>query len=189
MGQLILVLGGARSGKSDYAQQLAESLGSSPVYVATAQGFDEEMEERIISHRSARSSRWETIEASDHVAQAAAAAGMDSDVYLLDCLTLLTSNVMLASGEGTAAAEVEKAVVAEVDALIELIRTGSASWIVVSNEVGLGIVPAYESGRMYRDILGRVNQKMAAAAEVVVFMVSGLPMNLKGDIQNVDGEV
>ncbi|MBN1264259.1 MAG: bifunctional adenosylcobinamide kinase/adenosylcobinamide-phosphate guanylyltransferase [Anaerolineales bacterium] len=184
MGRLILVLGGARSGKSDYAQQLAESLGSAPVYVATAQAHDEEMIRRISVHRASRAERWETIEAPLGVAQAVKASCGSGDVYLLDCLTLLVSNVMMELGEKPSEKDVEQTLQMEVNALIDLVRSGEAVWIVVSNEVGLGIVPAYASGRLYRDVLGRANQKIAAAADVVVFMVSGLPMVIKGDIQH-----
>jgi adenosylcobinamide kinase / adenosylcobinamide-phosphate guanylyltransferase len=183
--ELILVLGGARSGKSSYAEALAEKLASElsgergVLYVATAQAWDDEMRARIVKHREDRPATWRTVEVPTNAGAAAAAASEGERVVLLDCMTLLTSNVVIALPEGTTAAEAESAALAEAQGILAAYRAGDASWIVVSNEVGLGIVPAYPLGRLYRDALGRVNQKLAAEADRVLFMVAGLPMKVK----------
>lgn len=176
--QLTLILGGARSGKSTYAEQLAAAASGRVTYVATAQAWDDEMRERIARHRAERPVNWQTVEAPHGVA-AALADAPPADVVLLDCLTLLASNVILALPEPVETAAAEAALQAEVNALLAAYAAGNASWIIVSNEVGLGIVPAYPLGRVYRDALGRANQRLAAAADRVLFMVAGLPMTVK----------
>jgi adenosylcobinamide kinase/adenosylcobinamide-phosphate guanylyltransferase len=179
---LTLILGGARSGKSSYAEQLAAQRGQRIAYVATAQAWDDEMAHRIENHRRQRPATWETIEAPSQVGAAIAAAEAsagDWDVVLIDCLTLLASNVILALPEPVETPAAEAALRAEVDALLDAYQASKASWILVSNEVGLGIVPAYPLGRVYRDALGRANQQLAAVADEVLFMVAGLPMRVK----------
>ncbi len=179
--QLTFILGGARSGKSTYAEQLAAAQGERVLYVATAQAGDEEMAVRIAAHRAARPAQWRTLEAAQGVGAAirTTLAHEKADVVLVDCLTLLASNVLLTLPEGAAAESVESALYAEVAELLAAYAASDAAWIVVSNEVGLGIVPAYPLGRVYRDALGRANQQLAAAADRVLFMVAGLPMTVK----------
>jgi adenosylcobinamide kinase/adenosylcobinamide-phosphate guanylyltransferase len=187
MGQgLTLVLGGARSGKSSYAEQLAAERGLRVLYVATAQAWDEEMSTRIANHQVQRPAHWRTLEAPLQVGAALAtaeAALVDDteewDVVLVDCLTLLASNVILTLPEPVETPAAEAALRAEVDALLAAYAASKARWILVSNEVGLGIVPAYPLGRVYRDALGRANQQLAAVADEVLFMVAGLPMRVK----------
>jgi len=180
MGKLILILGGARSGKSTYAQNLALELGGGSVaYVATAEALDEEMRARIRAHQAERPDGWRTIEEPRQVAVRVAAEAGRVRVVLLDCLTVLTSNLILSLGETPEPKQAEALVLAEVEALIAGCRAGAATWILVSNEVGLGLVPPYPLGRLYRDLLGRANQRLAAAADEVVFLVAGLPMRLK----------
>jgi adenosylcobinamide kinase/adenosylcobinamide-phosphate guanylyltransferase len=178
--QLILILGGARSGKSTYAQNLALELGGRDVlYVATAEARDAEMQARIAVHQAERPDGWRTLEAPQGVSTRVPAAAGAARVILLDCMTLLVSNLILALGEEPAAPAAGAAVSAEIAGLIAAYRAGSASWIVVSNEVGLGLVPPYPLGRLYRDALGRANQQLAAAATRVLFLVAGLPMTVK----------
>lgn len=178
--KLILILGGARSGKSSYAERLASELGGPAVlYVATAQAFDDEMRTRIVAHRAARPADWRTLEAPRLTAVPLAEAIGDAAVVLVDCITLLTSNAILALGDEPTAAAAEEAVNQEVSALLAVYGAGAATWIVVSNEVGLGLVPPYPLGRIYRDALGRANQRLAAAADQVLFMVAGLPLTVK----------
>ena len=185
-GQLILILGGARSGKSSYAERLAPQLGDRVLYVATAEARDEEMKARIAVHQKARPASWRTVEAPRGVGRAVEAALDDrsAGVVLLDCMTLLVSNNILAGiseeeldhiDEGGARQRVD----AEVEALLAAIRATNIPWIIVSNEVGLGLVPPYALGRIYRDLLGWANQRLAAEAERVYLMVAGLPMDLK----------
>ncbi len=178
---LTLILGGARSGKSTHGEQLAAAHGGKILYVATAQAWDDEMTQRIAAHRAQRPADWRTLEAPTGVGEAiiqALAAG-PADLVLLDCLTLLTSNVILALPDPITTAGAEAAIAQEVNDLCAAYVAGSASWIIVSNEVGLGIVPEYPLGRHYRDALGRANQRLAACADRVLFMVAGLPMTVK----------
>jgi adenosylcobinamide kinase/adenosylcobinamide-phosphate guanylyltransferase len=179
--QLTFILGGARSGKSTYAETLAAERGQHVLYVATAQAWDEEMTLRIANHRAQRPATWQTLEAPQAVGATIAAAlqTYKPDVILLDCLTLLASNIIIALPESATELEASAALQVEVDALLATYAQSDAAWILVSNEVGLGIVPAYQLGRVYRDALGRANQRIAAAADEVFFMVAGLPMGVK----------
>ena len=182
--QMILILGGARSGKSAYAETLAaeSSLTGRVLYVATAEAWDDEMRARIAKHRAGRPAGWRTVEALTDAGRAAATAAAEAEVVLLDCLTLLTSNVILALPDDATAtgARAEAAALSEVNEILHAYRAGDATWIIVSNEVGLGLVPPYPLGRLYRDALGRANQCLAAAADTVLFMVAGIPMRVKG---------
>jgi len=166
--RLTLVLGGARSGKSRHAEGIVESCPAPWTYIATAQAFDEEMRERIAEHRARRAALWETIEAPLELASALSRVAEDRPV-LVDCLTLWLTNVMLA----------ERDVEAECQRLVETLRKPHGPWVVVSNEVGLGIVPENPLGRRFRDAAGWLNQLIAADADSVVFMVAGLPMKVK----------
>lgn len=180
--QLTLILGGARSGKSTYAEKLAAERGQQVLYVATAQAWDDEMALRIANHRVQRPTTWSTLEAPRAVGTALATAieQQNPDVILLDCLTLLASNIIIALPETVNELEASAALHVEVDALRTVYAQSDAQWIIVSNEVGLGIVPAYPLGRVYRDALGRANQQLATLADEVLFMVAGLPMVVKG---------
>jgi adenosylcobinamide kinase/adenosylcobinamide-phosphate guanylyltransferase len=178
VAQVTLILGGARSGKSDYAERLAAQAGTRVLYIATAEAKDEEMAARIRLHRQDRPAGWQTLEAPLSVSSALATLAGRPDVLLLDCLTLLVSNILLAR-ENEAQAEIDAAVQAEVQALLAASRRLAIPLIIVSNEVGLGLVPPYPLGRAYRDILGRANQQLARAADLVFFMVAGLPMTVK----------
>jgi adenosylcobinamide kinase/adenosylcobinamide-phosphate guanylyltransferase len=177
--QLTLILGGARSGKSTYAEQLAAPY-DEVLYVATAEAWDEEMRARIAAHRAQRPPGWRTVEAPRQVGAAIAAALTPATTcVLIDCITLLASNVILALPEGSDDATASAALAAEIDRLLEVYARSDAAWFLVSNEVGLGIVPAYPLGRVYRDALGRANQRLAAAADRVLFMIAGLPLTVK----------
>lgn len=184
---LTLILGGARSGKSTHAEALANASasggGATVLYVATAQAWDDEMAARISRHRDQRPPNWQTLEAPTQVGQAIEVAcrqGGEPAVILLDCLTLLASNVIAPLPEPIDPGEAEALLLAEVDGLLWAYAQSAARWIVVTNEVGLGIVPPYPLGRVYRDALGKANQRLAAAADDVLFMVAGLPMVVKG---------
>ena len=179
MAELILILGGARSGKSTAAEQMAlERGGDDVLYIATAQAWDDEMRERINNHRKKRPAAWRTVEAPQHVAEALSDVALPS-VVLLDCMTLLASNVLLTLPEDASQEQANQAIMAEVEALLAFLRESKSTWIMVSNEVGMGIVPAYRLGRLYRDALGTANQRLARAAERVILMVAGLPWELK----------
>ena len=181
MGKLILVLGGARSGKSRFAQKLAGEIGGEDVlYVATAQAGDGEMEQRIQQHRRERPASWDTVEAPRHVGRAIQSQPRQPAVRLLDCLTLLVSNLLI-EFEDPFGPEAEAALVDEIDELATTAQQTSGATIIVSNEVGMGLVPAYPLGRAYRDALGKANQTLAAKADKVYFLVAGLPIRLKGN--------
>ena len=185
MGRLILVLGGARSGKSRFAQQLAQAGGGEEhrvVYIATAEAGDGHMRQRIERHRRGRPSGCDTVEAPQNVAAAIETAGDSAAAIMVDCLTLLISNLLLAGGEEFDEAQAvskEEAILDEVEALIRTARKANALVIVVSNEVGMGIVPLTRLGRIFRDIAGRANQSLAQAAGEVYVMWTGLPQRIK----------
>jgi adenosylcobinamide kinase/adenosylcobinamide-phosphate guanylyltransferase len=165
---LTLVIGGARSGKSLHAERLVTAHPAPWTYIATAQAFDDEMAERIALHQSRRGEGWTTLDALldiDALLEAKAARRP----LLLDCLTLWLSNVMLA----------ERDVEAECVRLVQVLSRPNAPWVVVSSEVGLGIVPETPLGRRFRDAAGRLNQQVAAVADEVILMVAGLPMKVK----------
>ncbi len=175
--RLILVTGGARSGKSAYAQQRARELGGDAVTViATAVPGDAEMARRIARHRAERPPTWRTLEAPSNAA--AALEAVETEVVVLDCLTVLTSNVLLAAGPGDEEAALD-AVAGETERLMNAAAARSGTLLVVTNEVGLGLVPPTPIGRWFRDALGAANQRLSAAADEVVLLVSGLPMALK----------
>ena len=180
--KLTLILGGARSGKSSYAEKLARDVSGAVLYVATAEALDEEMEARIATHRDKRPTEWRTLEAPRDVARAITADQGPADVLLLDCVTLLLNNVFgpEAVGNTEAQALAETRMMEEIESILAVYESGDSHWIIVSNEVGLGLVPPYPLGRTYRDALGRANQRLAEAADEVFFMVAGLPMQLKG---------
>jgi adenosylcobinamide kinase / adenosylcobinamide-phosphate guanylyltransferase len=169
---LILVLGGARAGKSTFALRLArERAGEGSVtFIATAQALDEEMAARIARHREERPAHWTTIEEPYQLDDALIKAS-DADVALVDCLTLFVSNWLLRS-EDSKLKEVSESFLATV-------RSQTQTVICVSNEVGLGIVPETPLGRTFRDLLGRINQQFAEAADEVYLLVAGLPLRLK----------
>ncbi len=173
--RLTLILGGVRAGKSRYAQQLARR-GGRVLFVATAEAGDQEMAARIQAHRESRPTEWDTLEEPLNLVAALAPLASRYDTIVLDCLTLWVSNLLLKS-RASEAADVD--ISSETQGLLRLYKEGAASWIVVSNEVGLGVMPATELGRIYADELGRTNQRVAAAADGVYFMAAGLPIDMK----------
>ena len=175
---MTFILGGARSGKSRFAQELAAKLDKRVLFVATCEPLDEEMNARIEVHKRSRPHTWKTLETPTDVAKAMRGKIGDAEVVIIDCLTLLVSNLM--GTEDIDAETLEKKVTAELGELVAFARTTKAHFIIVSNEVGLGVVPAYPAGRVYRDALGMANQMLARNADEVYFMVAGIPIPLKG---------
>ena len=181
MGKLIYITGGARSGKSNFAERMAAQLGDI-TYIATAVPFDEEMKDRIRRHQEQRPPHWKTVE------QYRGIGGVLRNLRgsaLLDCLTIMITNLMMDAQidwdhptvEQIDAAE--RRITAEVEEILAGATSREGSLIVVSNELGMGLVPAYAFGRAFRDIAGRMNQRVARAADEAWFLVSGVPMRLK----------
>ncbi len=170
--ELALVLGGAKSGKSTWALRYAESSYRSYLFLATAEVRDEEMRERVKRHRLQRGVEWQLLEEPLEVAEALESKISDLDAVLIDCLTLWLTNVMLQKGEAQMGAYQDR--------LINALDNRRQAIIIVSNEVGTGVVPEKAMGRRFRDHAGELNQKVAAIADRVIFMVAGLPLYLKG---------
>jgi adenosylcobinamide kinase / adenosylcobinamide-phosphate guanylyltransferase len=175
-GSVTLVLGGARSGKSRYAQQLAEQS-RHVVFVATATASDEEMRAKIERHRRDRPQDWPTIEEPLDLPKVLAENQLGSDVIIVDCLTIFAANLLAVEGEA------DDSIERRVEALCETLRSAQCNVVLVSNEVGSGVVPEYAVGCRYRDLLGEINQKVARIADDVVLMVAGLPLALKGHVE------
>lgn len=174
MGKITFIVGGARSGKSSYA--LKAALKSGPgrrvAFIATCEGLDDEMRRRISLHRKSRPEGWKTFEEPRNVAALLKKTGGRFDLIVIDCLTLLISNLRLG---GKGGASIEK----DMKNIVRALKRGKADSIIVSNEVGLGIVPENQLARDFRDIAGRANQITAAAADNVFFMISGIPWRIK----------
>ena len=167
--RVTLVLGGARSGKSRYAERLVETAAGSGTYCATAEAGDAEMAERIAAHRARRGPFWRTVEAPLALAPAIAAEAVADRPVLVDCLTLWLSNLLLA----------DRRPEPEIRGLRSALREAAGSVVLVSNEVGMGLVPETPLGRRFRDAAGWLNQEIAALADRVVFVAAGLPLVLK----------
>lgn len=181
MGKLTFILGGARSGKSSHAQKLAEESGKIITFIATAQAFDDEMTVRIQKHREDRPAEWQTIEIQKDISAYLIQNPQQTDIYLLDCITLLANNVFMQFIENDLVNEIKAkdALENEITELIKYINEHNEEWIIISNEVGLGLVPPYQMGRVYRDLLGWANQRLAKEADSVLFLVAGIPMVVK----------
>ncbi|MGE5618672.1 MAG: bifunctional adenosylcobinamide kinase/adenosylcobinamide-phosphate guanylyltransferase [Sphingomonadaceae bacterium] len=186
MGRLVLILGGVRSGKSAMAEKMARNAGGRITLVATAQALDDEMKQRIAAHRAARPAGWRTLEEPLDLGGAVEQAVADSDLVVVDCLTLWLSNHLCrieaaeSSGEwGDAVDRLGAVLERDLSRLVEAVRSAGATVVVVSNEVGLGLVPPNPIGRVYRDLLGLANSRLAAEADQVLLMVAGLPIDVK----------
>jgi adenosylcobinamide kinase/adenosylcobinamide-phosphate guanylyltransferase len=178
-----LVLGGARAGKSDFAQNMAEEKGGAVVYVATAEVLDEEMALRVENHRRSRPQTWSTIEAPRELGRRLSEQTTRFDTVLLDCMTLLVSNVLSEWGEDPnfdeSLEQGKERLLEELNVLMEWYAANNTDLIIVSNEVGLGLVPPYPLGRVYRDLLGWANKWLAARADTVYLVVAGIPLKIK----------
>ncbi|MDO4288949.1 MAG: bifunctional adenosylcobinamide kinase/adenosylcobinamide-phosphate guanylyltransferase [Eubacterium sp.] len=184
MGKLTLVTGGARSGKSTFAEKSVKETGKRIVYIATAIAFDEGMKDRIKRHRAQRPAEWATIERyKDFEAMAQDPDFQTADTILFDCMTVMITNNMLELEEDydhcsmDRVAEVEAEIKGQVQRLLKV--CADKNLYVVSNELGMGLVPSYKLGNYFRDIAGRMNQMVAAAADEVYFTVSGIPLKIK----------
>src|SRR5689334_18381057 len=177
-GRVVLIVGGVRSGKSRYAQQLA-ATGERVAFIATAEDRDEEMAQRVARHRAERPSTWTTIEAPVEISDALLSCHGKFDTIVIDCLTLWASNLMEHEQQDA------QRVAPHIDRLVRTLSRISSTIILVSNEVGSGIVPDTEMGRFYRDVLGSINQRVAAVADEVLLLVAGCPLVVKQRPQTV----
>jgi adenosylcobinamide kinase/adenosylcobinamide-phosphate guanylyltransferase len=171
--KLILITGGCRSGKSQFALDYANRHFHKKLYLATCEALDEEMAKRIEDHRKRRGLDWHTVEEPIKIAEVIKQHQNDTEVILLDCVTLWLSNLLMRQ-------ESDHEIMNEVSRLMDTVKQGQTSFIFVSNEVGMGIVPVEPLGRRFRDLSGMANQKIAEAAQTVIFMVSGITIFLKG---------
>ena len=183
--RLTFITGGARSGKSAHAVELAKQSGAPTLYVATAEAMDSEMAERIRRHRADRPDTWRTLEEPLEFARRVEAEAPPGSVVIVDCLTVWLGNLLhhhVSDANKPEGAEVERArqqALEELELLCRLPEAGQLRLIVISNEVGSGLVPPYPLGRAYRDLLGEVNQLIARKADSVLLLVAGIPLDLK----------
>lgn len=175
MGKIVLVTGGARSGKSVFAEKYTEKFGKNISYIATAEVYDDEMRKRISLHKERRPKEWKTYEYPKNAYLAIEKAGQDSDMILFDCLTIYLSNIILSIENNID----EKIINDEINLLINSAKKISATTVFVTNEVGAGIVPENKLSRIYRDFAGIMNQTFAENADEVYLAVSGIVVNLK----------
>ncbi|MDP2719592.1 MAG: bifunctional adenosylcobinamide kinase/adenosylcobinamide-phosphate guanylyltransferase [Dehalococcoidia bacterium] len=179
----IFILGGSRSGKSAYAEKLAKQLAGQVLFIATAEAGDEEMAKRIAAHRKNRPKSWRTLEAAGNIGKQIEKKAGEAGIIIIDCLTLMVSNLMSVTTDSGDEAENRKTVLRvkrELRGLLKCMEKVDATFIIVSNEVGLGLVPPYPLGRLYRDLLGEVNQSVARRADEIYFMAAGIPFCMKG---------
>ena len=174
MKEIVFVIGGCRSGKSTYAMQTAEKVpAEQKIFIATCVPQDDEMKQRVARHQKERSQNWVTIEAPLGLPEAILQNSRRADVILVDCLTLWVSNLLMESGD-------EKKIADTISRLIDALEKATGPIVLVSNEVGTGIVPENQLARQFRDITGWVNQAVAKCANKVVWMVAGIPVTVKG---------
>jgi adenosylcobinamide kinase/adenosylcobinamide-phosphate guanylyltransferase len=172
MGKIIFVLGGVRSGKSRFAVSIAGKTGKKIAFVATAEALDEEMKNRIHLHRKNRPKSWKTFEEFEKLSRVSKTVPAAFKTILIDCLTVLISNLILKDVK-------ERDIESDIRKAIVLLKKRGGTVIIVSNEVGMGVVPEYELGRCFRDIQGKINQIVAASADEVFFVAAGIPMRMK----------
>lgn len=187
-GKVTLVTGGARSGKSSFAEKMCFDCGEKVGYIATAAALDEGMVDRIKKHQLRRPDAWTTFEKQDHIDEIFAKGSSQAfDVFLLDCLTVLVTNIMLSDSSidwdqvsRDRIDDIEDDILNQVNKLVDIVLEKGHDLIVVTNEVGLGIVPENRLARVFRDIAGKANELVASRAQEVFFVVSGIPMKIKG---------
>ena len=174
MNETVFVLGGCRSGKSSYALETAQKFsGNKKVFIATCVPRDDEMQLRVARHQQERSRHWHTVEAPLHLSEAIVEAGGKASVLIVDCLTLWVNNLLMENYDS-------EQILDQVQSLTRAVSSATGPVILVSNEVGTGIVPDNKLARLYRDLVGSTNQAVAACADQVVWTVAGIPVTIKG---------
>lgn len=186
MGKIILVTGGARSGKSSYAENIAKNIGEKILYIATSIPFDEEMKHRVEKHKESRPKMWDTYEGYRNLYRVVRENNNLYNAMLLDCVTIMTSNFMfdyigdkIEETDNITLDKVEKKIIINFEKLLNEVNKGNSTMILVTNELGYGIVPENKLARVYRDIVGKVNQYIASRANEVYLVVCGIPMKIK----------
>ena len=186
LSNIVLVTGGAKSGKSSYAEGICKQLGTKIAYIATSIAFDEGMKDRIKKHRQSRPSNWGTFEIYKDIHKEISTISKNFDTVILDCVTLLVNNIMFdmeTDYDKCSRAKIdsiEEYINSQIESLIEEIKNTDLNFIFVTNELGMGIMPMNRLSRIYCDIAGKINQKIASKSDVVYFVVSGIPMKIKG---------
>ncbi|WP_270943300.1 bifunctional adenosylcobinamide kinase/adenosylcobinamide-phosphate guanylyltransferase [Romboutsia lituseburensis] len=186
MSKIILVTGGARSGKSNFAEKLCIDQNNSTAYIATSIPFDDEMKDRVKKHKESRPQDWKTYEIYKDIYSIIKEISNNHETVILDCVTLLVNNLMFTYDMDIDKAnqeeinELEKYIKDQVKKLIEEIKKTNLYFVVVTNELGMAVVPANKLSRVYTDIVGRINQQIASQSDEVYFVVSGIPMKIKG---------
>ncbi|EDS77941.1 bifunctional adenosylcobalamin biosynthesis protein CobP [Clostridium botulinum C str. Eklund] len=186
MGKIILVTGGARSGKSSYAENIAKNIGKKILYIATSIPFDKEMKHRVQKHKESRPQFWDTYEGYRDLDRVVREKNSLYDGILLDCVTIMTSNFMfdyigdkIQQADNTTLDKLEKKIMTNFEKILNEAIKGNSTMILVTNELGYGIVPENKLARVYRDIVGRINQYIASRANEVYLVVCGIPMKVK----------
>ncbi|KEI15210.1 bifunctional adenosylcobinamide kinase/adenosylcobinamide-phosphate guanylyltransferase [Clostridium haemolyticum] len=186
MGKIILVTGGARSGKSNYAENIAKDIEGKILYIATSIPFDDEMKHRVKKHKESRPEIWDTYEGYKDLDIVVREKNSLYDGMLLDCVTIMTSNFMfdyigdkIGEADNITLDKVEKKIITNFEKLLNEVNKGNSTMILVTNELGYGIVPENKLARVYRDIIGRINQYIASRASEVYLVVCGIPMKVK----------
>ena len=182
MGKCILVTGGARSGKSQFVLEQAAKTGKPVLFVATAEPGDEEMQARIEVHKKNRPANWKTLEARANLGNEIEKNIGDAQTVIIDCITLLANNIFMDGVSKTgqfSESKVEAALNAEIEGLLACAGRFKSKFLIVTNEVGMGIVPEHPMSRLYRDLLGKANQKLAQKADEVYLLVAGLQLRVK----------
>lgn len=186
MSKIVLVTGGARSGKSSFAESLCKMQNNKTAYIATSIPFDEEMKDRVKKHRESRPREWKTYETYEKVYASIPEIAAENETVILDCVTLMVNNLMFKENidydqiTPEQANQIEKSIKEEFEKLIEAIKQTNLYFVIVTNEIGMSPVAANKLTRIYTDIIGRMNQLIARAADEVYFVVSGIPMQIKG---------
>ena len=185
MSKIILVTGGARSGKSGFAESLCREQNNSTAYIATSVAFDDEMKERVRKHQESRPKEWKTYEIYKDIYSIIDEIGEKHDTVIMDCVTLMVNNLMFTYGIDVDKAtskeldELENYIRDQIEKLLDAVKKTNLYFVIVSNEIGMGIVPANKLSRIYRDFVGRANQLIGKYSDEVYFVVSGIPMKVK----------
>lgn len=185
MSKIVLVTGGARSGKSSFAESLCIKQNNRTAYIATSVAFDDEMKSRVKKHQQSRPKEWKTYEIYKDIYSIIEELGENHDTVIMDCVTLMVNNLMFTSGIDIDVAtsgeldELESYIKNQIKKLLEAVKNTNLYFVIVTNEIGMGVVPENKLARIYGDFVGRANQQISKMSDEVYFVVSGIPMKVK----------